>query len=160
MRYTYEQKQATLERIQTNGGNVAEAARHTNIPYDTVLRWHHAALAATQPDPQAAPPDGDVLTQLESKLGENALKLANKLLDEKSPAATLTQRTNALGSLVDRLLKFEKLRDEREGSGGQTKYIVRRVIYEEADGIEYDEPSWEREGDDTPGEGETPPQNA
>jgi transposase-like protein len=149
MRYTQNQKQAALERIRANGGNVAAAARYVNIPYHTVRRWHHAAQAEAPPAP--SPSGADVLAQLERQLGDLALTLANTLLDEQAPG-TLPQRTSALGALVDRLLKFEKLRDERESSTGHTKYIVRRVIFQDADGTEDERPPWQREGTEPHGD--------
>jgi len=142
MRYTDEQKQEALRHIRKHGGSVAEASRQLDIPYSTLMKWYNAAQL----------PEPDLLQRLERKLGDHALTLAEDLMD-KDADPPINQRASALGTLVDRLLKFEKLRDEREGGAGSTQYIVRRVIFQDADGIEYNEPSWAREGDENHGQG-------
>ncbi len=104
MRYTDEQKQAALRHIRNNGGSVAEASRQLDIPYSTLMSWYNAAQL----------PEPDLLQRLERKLGDHALTLAEDLMAEDADTP-INQRASALGTLVDRLLKFEKLRDEREG---------------------------------------------
>lgn len=79
------------------------------------------------------------MAKIRRKLAETALELIDGLDAEAIANAPLNQRAQALGTVIDRLLKFE---DELAALEPSEKVI--RVEYQYPDGTLHDSPPWAR----------------
>lgn len=100
--YSAERKAEILALVTAHGGNVAQVARLTQIPHQTIRRWVEASdrYSALQTEKQI---------DLAQKLENNAHKLANSIADHDLSIVPLASKATALGIMVD---KMQLLRGE------------------------------------------------
>lgn len=158
-RYSADDKTQALASLGVNAGDLSKTSVETGIPVETLRRWSRGGRVArvnghdTSEDeaspsggagvPDAAEPAGaapDSLRGLQTLLLQNASAIAGSLA-EAVDAAPLNQRAQALGLLVDKILKLETwLR--AAGEAAEQQIISFEFRY--PDGSVHDVPPWEQ----------------
>jgi len=136
MGHEVEKRQAAIRQLRENAWDFEKTAKAADISRSTLERWFKEEVAK-------AGSIESTLTEVERRICLHALELASLLMLEDDET-TLTQRANALGLVINSLMKIET--HQREQMFDPTAPI--RVVFVDPDGSEHDAPMWEREGED------------
>jgi transposase-like protein len=112
--YSEADRQAAIDRLRENDGNVRLTAKQTGIPQRTLFRWREeAGIAppAEEPKATASNPsinDEEVLQRLHG-LEDTVITLSEqlgKVVSEELEEAPFNQQVTALIQLIDRAMKM------------------------------------------------------
>ncbi|HUN07600.1 MAG TPA: transposase [Aggregatilineales bacterium] len=119
-RYDDSQKQAAIDQLRANRGDVARTALQLDIPERTLSRWWSAARhqkmanggEASPPQPPQPPivPLADAALVTKLRIQQSRMLVINDLLLDAIPqaitVAPLNQQVTALSQMTDRVIKL------------------------------------------------------
>jgi transposase-like protein len=123
--YSAERKAEILAQVTAHGGNVAQVARLTDIPHQTIRSWLEQADRYSELQTQKQ-------TDLAQKLENNAHKLADSIAEHDLTIVPLQSKATALGIMVDKmqLLRGQptSIHEERTIDSRQVLVLLQETI--------------------------------